>query len=80
MLDCQEYVMLEQLLPQPPLLKSYVLVLQVKIIFKGADMFMVEAASKHERTLSQVGVPYTFAVLGDEEKMVEFYQVPVSFC
>eukprot|EP00959_Pyramimonas_sp_CCMP1952_P174533 3647394-Pyramimonas_sp.AAC.1 len=50
----------------------------VRNVFPEAKFFMVEAVSKHNKTLSQVGAPYAFAVLGDEEKEVEFYQAKTS--
>ena len=51
---------------------------EVRSIFPEARFFMVEAVAKHNKTLSQVGVPYAFAVLGDEEKEVDFYQAKTS--
>mmetsp|Transcript_25697 Transcript_25697/g.43052 ORF Transcript_25697/g.43052 Transcript_25697/m.43052 type:complete len:240 (+) Transcript_25697:358-1077(+) len=51
---------------------------EIRAIFPSAQFFMVEAASKHDRTLRQVGAPYAFAVLGDAEKEVDFYEQKTS--
>jgi len=51
---------------------------EIRKIIPQAQFFMVEAALRHNNTLRQVGARYAFAVLGDEEKEVEFYEQRTS--
>jgi len=51
---------------------------EIRKIIPNAEFFMVEAARKHNRTLRQVEARYAFAVLGDEEKEVDFYEQKTS--
>uniref|UniRef100_A0A7S0RJF6 Methyltransferase FkbM domain-containing protein n=1 Tax=Pyramimonas obovata TaxID=1411642 RepID=A0A7S0RJF6_9CHLO len=51
---------------------------EVRNIFPRTEFFMIEAVPKHEKTLRDVGAPYAFAVLGDEEKDVQFFQAKTS--
>jgi FkbM family methyltransferase len=47
-----------------------------EVVFPGADIFMIEADSRHERDLKATGFPYHIGPVGREAGTVDFHTLP----